>query len=172
MTIIFNKFFIFPFQFVGNSSRHLLNKTVPVVKRPSTSHAKRGRIVDRCTKSGWKGIPNLHDGGRIDELLNRKQQNNVNSLFIPCGYCRFPVYGGRIDKVKIYLICMKRGQKVDERGQNFCKNCDNSTISQLYYWDSQYKNRWTLWRLPFQRPVPDKESPSLEQFHLGLGLFR
>ena len=26
--------------------------------------------------------------------------------------------GGRIDKVKVYLICMKRVQKVDERGQN------------------------------------------------------
>lgn len=118
MTIIFNKFFIFPFQFVDNSSRHLLNKTVPVVKRPSISHAKRGRIVDRCTKSGWKGIPNLHDGGRIDELLNRKQQINVNPLFIPRECCRFTAYGGRIDKVKVYLICMKRVQKVDERVQN------------------------------------------------------
>lgn len=73
MTIIFNNFFIFPFQFVDNSSRHLLNKTVSVVKRPSISHAKRGLIADRCTKSGWKGIPNLHDGGRIDELLNHGQ---------------------------------------------------------------------------------------------------
>lgn len=118
MTIIFNNFFIFPFQFVDNSSRHLLNKTVPVVKQPSISRAKRGRIEHRCTKSGWKGIPNLHDGGRIDELFNRKQQNNVNSLFIPREYCRFPVYGGRNDKVKVYLICMKRVQKVDERGQN------------------------------------------------------
>lgn len=118
MTIIFNNFFIFPFQFVDNSIRHLLNKTVPVVKRPSVSHAKCGRIVDRCTKSGWKGIPNLHNGGRIDKLLNRKRQNNVNSLFIPRKCCRFTAYGGRIDKVKVYLICMKRVQKVDERGQN------------------------------------------------------
>ena len=116
MTIIFNNFFIFPFQFVDNSSRHLLNKTVPVVKRPSISHAKRGRIVDRCTKSGWKGIPNLHDGGRIDELLNRKQQINVNPLFIPRKYCRFIAYGGQIDKAKVYPICMKRVQKVDKRG--------------------------------------------------------
>ena len=118
MTIIFNNFFIFPFQFVDNSSRHLLNKTVPVVKRPSISHAKRGRIVDRCTKSGWKGIPNLHDGGRIDELLNRKQQINVNPLFIPRKHCQFAAYGGRNDKVKVYLICMKRVQKVDERVQD------------------------------------------------------
>lgn len=72
MTIIFNKFFIFPFQFVDNSSRHLLNKTVPVVKRPSISHAKRGRIMDRCTKCGWNGIPNLRYGGQIDEPINRK----------------------------------------------------------------------------------------------------
>ena len=118
MTIIFNNFFIFPFQFVDNSSRHLLNKTVPVEKRPSISHAKRGRIVDRCTKSGWKGIPNLHDGGRIDELLNRKQQINVNPLFIPRKHCRFAAYGGRNDKIKVYLICMKRVQKVDERVQD------------------------------------------------------
>lgn len=79
-------------------------------------HIKRGRIVDMCTKSGWKGIPNLHNGGRIDELLNRKQQINVNSLFIPCKSCRFLTYGGRNDKVKVYLICMKRVQKVDECG--------------------------------------------------------
>ena len=84
MTIIFNNFFIFPFQFVDNSGCQFLNRTVPVVKQPSISHAKRGRIVDMCTKSGWKGIPNLHDGGRND-------------------------------KVKVYLICMKRVQKVDER---------------------------------------------------------
>ena len=116
MTIIFNKFFIFPFQFVDNSSCQLLNKTVPVVKRPSISHTKRGRIVDRCTKCGWKGIPNLHDGGRIDELLNHKQYINANSLFIPCKSCRFLTYGGRNDKVKVYLICMKRVQKVDKRG--------------------------------------------------------
>lgn len=73
MTIIFNKFFIFPFQFVDNSSRHLLNKTVQMVKRHSISSAKRGRIVDRCTKSGWKGIPNLHNGGRIDKSANHRQ---------------------------------------------------------------------------------------------------
>lgn len=118
MTIIFNKFFIFPFQFVDNSSRHLLNKTVSVVKRPSISHTKRGRIVDRCTKSGWKGIPNLHNGGQIDELFKHKQQINDNSLFIPRECCRFIAYGGQIDKAKVYLICMKRVQKVDERGQN------------------------------------------------------
>lgn len=81
-------------------------------------HIKRGRIVDRCTKSGWKGIPNLRDGGRIDELLNRKQHINANSLFIQRECCRFTVYGGRNDKAKVYLICMKRVQKVDERGQN------------------------------------------------------
>nr|DAR49305.1 MAG TPA: hypothetical protein [Caudoviricetes sp.] len=52
MTIIFNNFFIFPFQFVDNSGCQLLNKTVPMVKQPSISRAKRGRIVDRCTKSG------------------------------------------------------------------------------------------------------------------------
>lgn len=118
MTIIFNKFFIFPFRFVDNSDCQLLNKTVPVVKRPSVSSSKRGRIVDRCTKSGWKGIPNLRDGGRIDELLNRKQQINVNSLFIPRESCRFLAHGGRNDKAKVYLICMKRVQKMDERGQN------------------------------------------------------
>ena len=83
MTIIFNNFFIFPFQFVDNSSHHLLNKTVQIVKRPPISSAKRGRIVDRCTKSGWKGIPNLHDGGQIDETTNHRQQINDNSLFIP-----------------------------------------------------------------------------------------
>ena len=74
--------------------------------------------MDRCTKSGWKGIPNLHNGGRIDELLNRKQHINANSLFIPHESCRFLVYGGRNDKAKVYLICMKRVQKVNERGQN------------------------------------------------------
>lgn len=57
-------------------------------------------------------------GGRIDELLNRKLHIHDNSLFIPCKYCRFTAYGGRIDKVKVYLICMKRVQKVDKRGQN------------------------------------------------------
>lgn len=118
MTIIFNKFFIFPFLFVDNSSCQLLNKTVPVVKRPSISDAKRGRIVDRCTKSGWKGIPNLHNGGRIDELLNRKQHINANSLFIPCESCRFLAHGGQNDKAKVYLICMKGVQKVDKRVQN------------------------------------------------------
>ena len=118
MTIIFNKFFIFPFQFVDNSSCQLLNKTVPVVKRPSISHTKRGRIVDRCTKNGWKGIPNLRYGGQIDKSHNHKQQINDNSLFIQRKYCRFLTYGGRNDKVKVYLICMKRVQKVDERGQN------------------------------------------------------
>ena len=118
MTIIFNNFFIFPFQFVDNSGYQLLNKTVPVVKRPSVSHTKRGRIVDRCTESGWKGIPNLHNGGRIDELLNRKQQIDDNSSFILCESSRFLAYGGQNDKAKVYLICMKRVQKVDERGQN------------------------------------------------------
>lgn len=78
-------------------------------------HIKRVQIVNRCTKSGWKGIPNLHNGGRIDKLLNHKQQINDNSLFIPCESCRFLTYGGRNDKVKVYLICMKRVQKVDER---------------------------------------------------------
>ena len=73
MTIIFNNFFIFPFQFVDNSGCQFLNRTVPVVKQPSISRAKRVLIADRCTKSGWKGIPNLHDGGRIDELLNHRQ---------------------------------------------------------------------------------------------------
>lgn len=85
-------------------------------------HIKRGRIVDRCTKSGWRGIPNLHNGGRIDELLNRKQQLNANSLFIPCESCRFLARGGRNDKAKVYLICMKRVQKVDEREQNVSQN--------------------------------------------------
>lgn len=122
MTIIFNKFFIFPFQFVDNSGYQLLNKTVPMAKRPSVSYTKRGRIVDRCTKSGWKGIPNLHNGGRIDEPLNYKQQINDNSLFIPRESCRFLAYGGRNDKVKVYLICMKRVQKVDKRGQNVPQN--------------------------------------------------
>ena len=118
MTIIFNNFFIFPFQFVDNSGRQLLNKTVPAVKRSSISHTKRGRIVDRCTKSGWKGIPNLRDGGRIDELLNHKQHIDADSLFIPRESCRFLAHGGQNDKAKAYLICMKRVQKVDERGQN------------------------------------------------------
>jgi hypothetical protein len=118
MTIIFNNFFIFPFQFVDNSSRHLLNKTVPVVKRSSINYAKRGRIVDRCTKSGWKGIPNLHNGGRINELLNLKLYIDGAALFIMRKYCQFLSHGGRIDKAKVYLICMKRVQKVDERGQN------------------------------------------------------
>lgn len=104
MTIIFNKFFIFPFLFVDNSTRHLLNKAVPVM----IGRIKRGRIADRCTKSGWKGIPNLRYGGQIDD----------NSLFIPRESCRFLAHGGRNDKVKVYLICMKRVQKVDERGQN------------------------------------------------------
>ena len=96
----------------------MLNKTVAGEKPYIVSHIKRGRIVDKCTKSGWKGIPNLHDGGRIDELPNQKQQIDDNSLFIPRKYCRFVAYGGRNDKVKVYLICMKRVQKVDERVQN------------------------------------------------------
>ena len=116
MTIIFNKFFIFPFRFVDNSCCLLLNMNMPVVKWPSVSHAKHGRIVDRCTKSGWEGIPNLRDGGRIDKLLNRKQHINANSLFIPRESCRFLAHGGQNDKAKVYLICMKRVQKVDERG--------------------------------------------------------
>ena len=118
MTIIFNKFFIFPFQFVDNWTLHLLNKTVAGEKPYIVSHIKRGRIVDRCTKSGRKGIPNLHDGGQIDKPTNHKQQINANSLFVPREYCLFTAYGGRNDKVKVYLICMKRVQKVDERGQN------------------------------------------------------
>ena len=118
MTIIFNKFFIFPFRFVDNSGSQLLNKTISVVKRPSISHTKCGRIVDRCTKSGWKGIPNLRYGGRIDELLNHKQHIDADSLFIPCESYRFLAHGGQNDKAKVYLICMKRVQKVDERGQN------------------------------------------------------
>lgn len=79
---------------------------------------KRVRIVDRCTKSEWKGIPNLHDGGRIDEPINPKQQISANSLFIPRKSFRFLAHGGRNDKVKVYLICTKRVQKVDEHGQN------------------------------------------------------
>lgn len=107
---------------MDNSGCQLLNKTVPVAKRPSISHTKRGRIVDRCTKSGWKGIPNLHNGGQIDELLNRKQHINDNSLFISCESCRFLAHGGQNDKSKVYLICMKCVQKVDEREQNVPKN--------------------------------------------------
>lgn len=122
MTIIFNKFFIFPFQFVDNSGYQLLNKTVPVVKRPSVSSAKRGRIVDRWTKSGWKGIPNLHNGGQIDKSPNHRQQIDDNSLFIPRESCRFLAHGGQNDKAKVYLICMKRVQKMDERGQNVLQN--------------------------------------------------
>ena len=80
--------------------------------------AKRVRIVDRCTKSGWKGIPNLRDGGQIGNPLDRKREINAKSLFTPAKSCRFCVYGGRKDKVKVYLICMKRVQEVDERGQN------------------------------------------------------
>ena len=94
---------------MDNSSRHLLNKTVPVVKQPSISHAKRGRIVDRCTKSGWKGIPNLHNGGRIDKPTNHKQQINANSLFVPRECCLFTAYGGRIDKVNLPDRCTKSG---------------------------------------------------------------
>lgn len=109
MTIIFNKFFIFPFQFVDNSSLHLLNKTVPVVKRPSISHAKRRRIADRCTKSGWKGIPNLHYGGQIDKPTNHRRQINDNSLFTPLKYCRFIAYGGQNDKVNLPDGCTKSG---------------------------------------------------------------
>ena len=74
--------------------------------------------MDRCTKSGWKGIPNLHNGGRIDELLNHKLYIDDTALFVLRKYCQFLVYGGQNDKVKVYLICMKRVQKVDERGQN------------------------------------------------------
>ena len=133
MTIIFNKFFIPPFQFVDNSGYQLLNKTVPVVKRPSISHTKRGRIVDRCTKSGWKGIPNLHNGGRIDELLNCKQQINDNSLFITRESCRFLAHGGRNDKVKVYLICMKHVKKWMNVDKMFLKIRDNSTINVKYF---------------------------------------
>lgn len=109
MTIIFNNFFIFPFQFVDNSGCLLLNKTVPVAKRPSVSSVKRGRIVDRRTKSGWKGIPNLRDGGRIDELLNHRQQINDNSLFIPRESCRFLAHGGQNDKANLPDKCTKNG---------------------------------------------------------------
>lgn len=118
MTIIFNNFFIFPFRFVDNQTLNLLNKTVAGENLYIVSCIKRGRIVDRCTKSGWKGILNLHDGGQIDELLNRKQHINANSLFIPRKSCRFLAHGGQNDKAKVYLICMKRVQKVDKRGQN------------------------------------------------------
>lgn len=78
------------------------------MKQPSISHTKRGR----------EDIPNLHNGGQIDKSPNHKQQINANSLFIPREICRFLDYGGRNDKVKVYLICMKRVQKVDERGKN------------------------------------------------------
>lgn len=88
---------------------HLLNKTVAGKKLYIVSRIKRVRIVDRCTKSGWKGIPNLHDGGRIDELLNRKQQIDDNPLFIPRKYCRFIAYGGRNDKVDLPDRCTKSG---------------------------------------------------------------
>ena len=101
-----------------NGTLHLLNKSVAGKKLYIVSHIKLEQIVDRCTKSGWKGILNLHNGGRIDELFNCKRKNDDNSLFIPRKYCRFVAYGGRNDKVKVYLICMKRVQKVDERGQN------------------------------------------------------
>ena len=87
----------------------MLNKTVPVAKRPSISHTKRGRIVDRCTKNGWKDIPNLHDGGRIDESPNYRQQIDDNSLFIQREYCRFTVYGGRNDKANLPDRCTKSG---------------------------------------------------------------
>ncbi len=118
MTIIFNNFFIFPFQFVDNRTLRLLNKTVAGKKLCIVSHIKRGQIVDRCTKSGLKGIPNLHNGGQIDEPTNYRQYIDDSSLFIPRECCRFTAYGGRIDKVKVYLICMKRVQKVSERVQN------------------------------------------------------
>lgn len=89
------------------------------------------------------GIPNLYDGGRIDEPFNRKQQINDNSLFILRKRCRFPAYGGRNDKVKVYLICFYCVQKVERVPLSMCKNCDNLTISRFYYSDSQYKNRQT-----------------------------
>ena len=57
-------------------------------------------------------------GGQIDNPTNHNQQINDNSLFILRKYCRFIAYGGQIDKAKVYPICMKRVQKVDERGQN------------------------------------------------------
>nr|DAR37307.1 MAG TPA: hypothetical protein [Caudoviricetes sp.] len=57
-------------------------------------------------------------GGRIDKPIKCKLHIIATTLFIPHEYCQFPVYGGRIDKVKVYLICVKRVQKVDERGQN------------------------------------------------------
>ena len=73
----------------------------------------------------WIGVQKVDEklliqcyGGQIDEPLNRKQQIDDNSLFIPRKYCRFVAYGGQNDKEKVYLICMKRVQKVDERGQN------------------------------------------------------
>lgn len=57
-------------------------------------------------------------GGRIDEPIKRKLHIIATTLFIPRKYCRFIAYGGQIDKAKVYPICMKRVQKVDERGQN------------------------------------------------------
>ena len=89
---------------------HLLNKTVAGEKPYIVSHIKRGRIVDRCTKSGWKGIPNLHNGGQIDKLFKHKQQINDNSLFIPRECCRFTDYGGRIDKANLPDRCTKSGR--------------------------------------------------------------
>lgn len=57
-------------------------------------------------------------GGRIDEPIKCKLRIIATTLFIPRKYCRFIAYGGRNDKVKVYLICMKRVQKVDERVQD------------------------------------------------------
>ena len=57
-------------------------------------------------------------GGRIDEPIKCKLHIIATTLFIPHKYCRFIAYGGQIDKAKVYPICMKRVQKVDERGQN------------------------------------------------------
>ena len=57
-------------------------------------------------------------GGRIDEPIKCKLHIIATTLFIPRECCRFIAYGGRIDNVKVYLICMKRVQKVDKRGQN------------------------------------------------------
>lgn len=109
MTIIFNNFFIFPFQFADNRTLRLLNKTVAGKKLCIVSHIKRGQIVDRCTKSGLKGIPNLHNGGQIDEPTNHRQYIDDSSLFIPREYCRFTAYGGRIDKVNLPDRCTKSG---------------------------------------------------------------
>lgn len=59
---------------MDNRTLRLLNKTVAGKKLCIVSHIKRGQIVDRCTKSGLKGIPNLHNGG--DRLTNYSSTNS------------------------------------------------------------------------------------------------